>query len=155
MRLGCGHGETERGQANNHESGRSNRNLDRASANKNDEFYTRFEEIEKEAIYYKPRFKGSVVFCKCYDCKEVENLKKRKHFWNYFYKNFEYLELKKLIATHYLPPEAKKRTYKLGRCCMRSIRFALTLLKHCTNRHNFDFGFAFCYHASRAIRIVE
>ena len=67
MRLGFDHGETERGQANNHESGRSNRNLNRASANKNDEFYTRFEEIEKEAIHYKPRFKGSVVFCKCDD----------------------------------------------------------------------------------------
>ena len=99
--------------ADNLESGRSNRNLNRASVNRNDEFYTRFEEIERELVHYKPHFKGSVVFCNCDDPKEAENLKEGSHFWNYFYKNFEHLELRKLITTHYLPPEAKKRTYKL------------------------------------------
>ena len=76
--------------------GSDNKRLSRAIANRNDEFYTMFEEIEKEVA------------------KEVENLREGCHFWNYFYENFEHLELKKLITTHYLPSELKKRTRKLG-----------------------------------------
>jgi len=47
--------------------------------------------------------KGKVIFCNCDDPEE-------SNFFRYFSLNFEYLEIKKLIATHY---EEEKRSYKL------------------------------------------
>jgi hypothetical protein len=44
-----------------------------------------------------------VIFCNCDDPEE-------SHFWKYFSENFEFLGLKKLIATHY---QAEKPSYKL------------------------------------------
>lgn len=73
----------------------SNRNLHRAQANRDDEFYTRLEDIEKELRYYKDHFKDKVVFCNCDDPFE-------SNFVKYFALNFNYLGLKKLIATCYV-----------------------------------------------------
>ena len=81
----------------------SNKNLRRAKVNKNDEFYTQLTDIEKELGHYRDHFKDKVVFCNCDD--PVES-----NFWNYFALNFEFLGLKKLIATHY---ETEKPSYKL------------------------------------------
>ena len=72
----------------------SNKNLHKASASKNDEFYTQLIDINNELIRYKEQFKGKVVFCNCDDPKE-------SNFVKYFSINFEHLGLKKLIATHY------------------------------------------------------
>jgi len=83
--------------------GASNKNLRRAKVNKNDEFYTQLTDIEKELGHYRDHFKDKVVFCNCDD--PVES-----NFWNYFALNFEFLGLKKLIATHY---ETEKPSYKL------------------------------------------
>jgi hypothetical protein len=79
------------------------KNLDKARANKKDEFYTQFGDIESELKHYKKHFKNKVVFCNC-DDPEGSN------FWKYFYLNFDVLGLKKLISTHY---ENGKPAYKL------------------------------------------
>lgn len=80
-----------------------NKNLHAANKAKNDEFYTQLSDIEKELKNYKEHFKDKIVFCNC-DDPEYSN------FWKYFSLNFDYLELKKLIATHY---ETEKASYKL------------------------------------------
>ena len=72
----------------------SNTNLKTAKKNKNDEFYTLMEDIEKEMRYYKDFFKGKVVYCNCDDARE-------SNFFKYFSLNFEFLGLKKLITTGY------------------------------------------------------
>jgi hypothetical protein len=81
----------------------ANSNLRKANAAKNDEFYTQLSDIEKEVGNYKDYFKGKTIFCNCDDPEE-------SNFWNYFALNFEFLGLKKLIATHF---EKEKPSYKL------------------------------------------
>ena len=71
-----------------------NKNLRQAKKAKNDEFYTQLHDIEKELMHYRHHFKGKVVYCNC-DDPTVSN------FFKYFSNNFEYLGLKKLIATCY------------------------------------------------------
>jgi hypothetical protein len=73
---------------------KSNSNLANARKTKNDEFYTQLTDIEKEMRYYKPFFKGKVVYCNCDDARE-------SNFFKYFSMNFEHLGLKKLISTGY------------------------------------------------------
>lgn len=68
--------------------------LHAANKNKKDEFYTQITDIEKELKNYRTYFKDKVIFCNC-DDPEYSN------FWKYFELNFEFLEIKKLIATHY------------------------------------------------------
>ena len=72
----------------------SNTNLKTAKKNKNDEFYTLMEDIEKELRFYTESFEGKVVYCNCDDYQQ-------SNFYKYFYYNFHYLKLKKLIATGY------------------------------------------------------
>lgn len=47
-----------------------NSNLHAAKKAKNDEWYTRLEDIENELKHYKDHFKGKVVFCNCDDPEE-------------------------------------------------------------------------------------
>lgn len=72
----------------------TNASLHRAKRVKNDEFYTRLTDIEKELQHYKDFFRGKVVYCNCDDAR-VSN------FFKYFSINFEILGLKKLITTGY------------------------------------------------------
>jgi len=81
----------------------SNNNMHKAKRAKNDEFYTQLSDIEKELGHYKDHFKGKSVFLNCDDPTE-------SNFWRYFSMNFEFLELSKLVATHY---ERDKPSYKL------------------------------------------
>ena len=69
-----------------------NENLHKAKAAKNDEFYTRLEDIEKELKHYTEHFKGKVVYCNCDDAN-------RSNFFKYFSTNFQKLGLKKLITS--------------------------------------------------------
>ncbi len=71
-----------------------NTTLGEAKKNKKDEFYTQLNDIERELKNYKKHFKGKTVYCNC-DDPRVSN------FFHYFSYNFEYLGLKKLIATCY------------------------------------------------------
>lgn len=71
-----------------------NTNLARANREKNDEFYTRLTDIEKELRHYRKHFKGKTILCNCDDPFE-------SNFFKYFVLNFNKLGLKKLIATCY------------------------------------------------------
>lgn len=71
-----------------------NANLARANREKNDEFYTRLTDIEKELRHYRKHFKGKTILCNCDDPFE-------SNFFKYFALNFNKLGLKKLIATCY------------------------------------------------------
>ena len=71
-----------------------NNNLHNAKRAKNDEFYTRLEDIEKEMCHYREHFRGKVVYCNCDDPKE-------SNFFKFFSLQFEFLGLKKLISTGY------------------------------------------------------
>src|SRR3972149_9539556 len=81
----------------------TNQNLCEARKAKFDEFYTSITDISNELNHYKSKFSGKVVYCNCDDPKETD-------FWKYFSLNFEELNLKKVIATHF---DLKKGTYKL------------------------------------------
>ena len=69
-----------------------NSNLIKAKANKNDEFYTQYKDIENELKHYKYHFKDKIIYCNC-DDPEWSN------FWKYFKDNFNILGIKKLIST--------------------------------------------------------
>ena len=75
---------------------KKNANLHTAKKEKNDEFYTLYEDIEKEMINYRNQFKDKVVYCNCDDYK-ISN------FVKYFKNNFHEFGLKELIATSYNP----------------------------------------------------
>lgn len=79
-----------------------------AKKQKNDEFYTLYEYIQKEVnayLEYDPNtFKGKTVLCPC-DDPEWSN------FTKFFVQNFKKLGLKKLISTSY-SMEAKKEKYE-------------------------------------------
>lgn len=77
--------------------------LSKARINKNDEFYTQLADIERELRNYKEYFQNKTIFCNCDDPEE-------SNFFRFFALNFDRLELRKLIATHY---DAEKPTYKL------------------------------------------
>ena len=70
--------------------------LNKAGKAKNDEFYTQLVDIEKELRHYKAQFKNKVVYCNCDDPFE-------SNFFKYFAANFNFLGLKKLISTSYIP----------------------------------------------------
>lgn len=72
----------------------SNKHLNNAKKNKNDEFFTQLPDIENELRHYQNHFKNKIVFCNCDD-------PTFSNFWKYFHLNFQELKLKKLISTHY------------------------------------------------------
>ena len=69
----------------------------------NDEFYTRYEDVEKEIeMYPLDTWRDKCVFCNCDDAVgETRTEKDSSAFALYFIKNFIRLGLKKLICTHY------------------------------------------------------
>ena len=71
-----------------------NSDLKKANKAKKDEFYTQLADIEVELKHYRKHFKGKTVLCNCDDPFE-------SNFFKYFAMNFNYLGLKKLIATCY------------------------------------------------------
>ena len=82
--------------------------LTNARTGKKDEFYTQYEDIEKEMEYHKNSFKDKIVYCNCDD-------PTWSAFWNYFHKNFNTLGLKKLISTHYKEDDTSyKMVYEGG-----------------------------------------
>ena len=72
-----------------------NSDLKKANKAKKDEFYTQLADIEIEMKHYRKHFKDKVVFCNCDDPYE-------SNFFKYFAMNFNYLGLKKLVATCYM-----------------------------------------------------
>ena len=80
-----------------------NINLSKARKIKNDEFYTFYEDIEKEIGEHKDYLENKIVYCNC-------DNPKYSQFWKYFKDNFKELKIKKLIST-YLSKEAYKTVY--------------------------------------------
>lgn len=77
----------------------TNKHLQKAKSQKNDEFYTMLSDIERELRHYKKHLKNKTVLCNC-DDPRVSN------FFHYFSYNFEKLGLKKLITTCYKNQDA-------------------------------------------------
>lgn len=73
----------------------SNENLHKANINKNDEFYTQLEDIEKEVYKYKDQLEGKTIYCNCDD-------PAWSNFVRHFIMQFNYYKLKGLIATGYI-----------------------------------------------------
>lgn len=92
-----------------------NKTLIKANSAKNNEFYTQLTDIEKEMSHYKEHFKDRIVFLNCDDPEE-------SNFWKYFFLNFKFLQLKKLIATHF---GNGKPSYKLEKVNGEIIKTAL------------------------------
>jgi len=75
--------------------------INNAKKMNNDEFYTRYEDIEKELSMYDKRvWKDKVVLCNCDNVVDIDD-RKMSAFVLYFLLNFKKLELKKLICIHY------------------------------------------------------
>lgn len=72
----------------------TNAYLQTAKNNKNDEFYTTYEEIESEVGNYKDQIYGKSILCNCDDPFE-------SNFCKYFIRNFNKLGLKRLVCTSY------------------------------------------------------
>lgn len=67
------------------------KHLDAAKARRYDEYYTSYEDVERELVHYKPEFKGKSVYCNC-DGEESA-------FWRFFKNEFHEFGLKLLTAT--------------------------------------------------------
>lgn len=83
---------------------KNNKHLHIAKAAKNDEFYTKLEDIENELVHYTNFFMDKVVYCNC-------DSPKYSNFWKYFYDNFHSLGLKKLVSTYLDNEQSYKTTY--------------------------------------------
>ena len=75
-------------------AGKSNSSLLEARKNKNDEFYTLYEDVAKGVELYRDYFKGKKVLCNCNDSE-------KSNFYKYFTDHFKDLELKELVCTTY------------------------------------------------------
>ena len=71
-----------------------NKNLIKARKEKNDEFYTRYDTIEKELIHYKDKLEGKIVYCPCDDYRW-------SNFTKFFKDHFQEYKLKRLTCTNY------------------------------------------------------
>jgi len=70
----------------------------KAYTKRDDEYYTRLQDIENELQHYANAFRGKIVYCPCDD-------PTKSNFFKYFVLNFNTLGLKKLIATSYVESE--------------------------------------------------
>ena len=77
-----------------------NKNLNDAKRVKNDEFYTQYDDIEKEIGVYLENnpnlFEGKTIYCNC-------DNPYQSNFFKFFAVNFNKLRIKQLIATSYKP----------------------------------------------------
>ena len=71
-----------------------NDNLHNSRQVKNDEFYTKLTDIEKELMHYKEMFVGKTIYCNCDD-------PVKSNFVQWFYMRFNILHLKRIIVTAY------------------------------------------------------
>jgi len=81
---------------------RKNSSLHNAKKEKNDEFYTLYEDIEKEVNHYKEKIEGKVIYCNC-DNYKISN------FYRFFVDNFVNLKLKKVIITGFSKDKKAKK----------------------------------------------
>ena len=113
---------------------KKNDTLRQANKSKSDEFYTQYEDIQREInayLEYNPEtFKNKTVLLPC-DDPEWSN------FTKFFAQNFEMLGLKKLISTSYAA-DSKKETYNLDdEYCQLSI-FDITDFESKSSNYDFE-----------------
>ena len=82
----------------------NNTGLRSANKAKQDEFYTQYEDIQKELNNYEEHFKGKTVLCNCDDPFE-------SNFCKFFLRNFNYLKLKRLICIEIISMQMKKKYF--------------------------------------------
>lgn len=76
--------------------------LQKSKKVKNDEFYTRYEDVELELNMYDIKiWENKTIFCNCDDA-YGGNENNSSAFTLFFLRNFKKLKLKKLICTHYV-----------------------------------------------------
>ena len=71
-----------------------NKNFNKAKAVKNNEFFTRATDIQKELQHYWKHFKNKMILLNCNDNEDSE-------FWKYFKALFKVIGLRKLVAISY------------------------------------------------------
>lgn len=69
----------------------SNNNLHQSKRNKNDEYYTRYNDIAEEVKHYQSSFRNKIVYCNCDD--------RFSNFRRFFIEQFHELGLKRLYCT--------------------------------------------------------
>ena len=84
----------------------NNQKLHKAKTEKDDEFYTKIDDIENELRHYTDCFKDKTVLCNCDDPFE-------SNFFKFFALQFKNLGLKKLITTSYYDSAIKKQNIDL------------------------------------------
>ena len=105
----------------------NNDNLRKAFKVKNDEFYTKLTDIEKELMHYKEMFVGKTIYCNC------DNPTK-SNFVKWFYRSFNILHLKRLIVTAYNKdgfglywdtdyPKVDIKTISINDCIENDVRY--------------------------------
>lgn len=102
-----------------------NTNLQNAKNAKDDEFYTRYEDIENEVMRYKKHFNNKIVLCNCDDPFE-------SNFCKFFLKNFNILNLKRLICTTYYSSKIVSKEleiFKNDKKTSKKIGFVLDVTK--------------------------
>lgn len=72
----------------------NNSNLNQAIKNKDDEFYTTYENVEKEVSLYIEQFRNKKVLCNC-DNPSISN------FWKFFEDHFNEYKIKKLGSIYF------------------------------------------------------
>lgn len=87
-------------------SNSGNAKLNHAFIVKKDEFYTQYEDVEKEMLNHQKLLKGKSILCNCDDPFESA-------FFHYFAINFNELELKSLTSTCYADSSLAGREYPL------------------------------------------
>ena len=70
--------------------------LNRAKRTRNDEFYTRLQDIDREVCLYSDFFRGKSVYCNCDDYR-------KSNFLKFFEERFDKFGLKRLVATCHVP----------------------------------------------------
>lgn len=119
-----------------------NKNLQKAKDVKNDEFYTTYEDIEKEISHYISYFENKTVFCNCDDPYE-------SNFCRFFLKNFNVLKIKRLICTAYSFSKVIGKKYKLvdtdGNKVNTNHGYVLDITKFSDNVEVFDDLFIYNY----------
>lgn len=79
--------------------------LNKARKAKNDEFYTMYEDIEKEVSCYPlDTWKDKIIYCNCDD-------PTFSNFWKFFVNNFKELNLKELHATYKTLDDSSSKHY--------------------------------------------
>ena len=73
----------------------NNKRLRIAGGEKNDEFFTQYNDIEKGVSNYIPELEGKTIYCNC-DNPSTSN------FVRYFLDNFERFKLSRIIATSFI-----------------------------------------------------